>query len=253
VVAHLTEAAAALLDELPAWVRLVRAPNPGPLTLDGTNTWVLRTGPDEAATVIDPGPLDEGHLGAIVDAGPVDLILVTHGHPDHLDGLDWLAARTGAVAVPPGVPMPARAESGLYVERIDTPGHTADSVCFVASPRDSPRVIFTGDTILGRGTAIVAWPDGNLRDYLATLEHLATYSGVAAMPGHGPALTDCGVAARYYHAHRLARLEQVRAAIASGARTPEEVVEVVYADVDRSLWTAAEWSVRAQLSYLDEQ
>lgn len=112
------------------------------------------------------------------------------------------------------------------------------------------RVVLTGDTILGRGTTVVAHPDGHLGDYLASLERLSAYQGIPALPGHGPALADCGAAADFYLAHRRARLDQVRAAVDAGARTAPEVVATVYADVDRSLWWAAEWSVRAQLEYL---
>nr|WP_308784489.1 MBL fold metallo-hydrolase [Phytohabitans houttuyneae] len=129
------------------------------------------------------------------------------------------------------------------------PGHTGDSICFLVEV-SGERVIFTGDTILGRGTTIVAWPDGDLGEYLASLEVLAGYDAVPALPGHGPALADCGAAARFYLAHRRARLDQVRQAISEGARSAQEVVAKVYADVDPSLWPAAEWSVRAQLAYL---
>ncbi|GAB3855916.1 hypothetical protein GCM10029963_51420 [Micromonospora andamanensis] len=119
--------------------------------------------------------------------------------------------------------------------------------------RDGQRVVLTGDTILGRGTTVVAHPDGHLGDYLASLELLSTYRGIPALPGHGPALADCAAAADYYLAHRRARLDQVRTALDAGARTPAEVVAAVYADVDRSLWWAAEWSVRAQLEYLGRE
>jgi hypothetical protein len=99
----------------------------------------------------------------------------------------------------------------------------------------------------------VAWPDGDLGRYLDSLDRLATLNRLAALPGHGPALADCAAAAGYYRGHRLARLDQVRAALAAGARDAEEVVRIVYADVDRSLWAAAEWSVRAQLAYLERE
>jgi glyoxylase-like metal-dependent hydrolase (beta-lactamase superfamily II) len=122
-------------------------------------------------------------------------------------------------------------------------------VCFEVTYGEE-RVVFTGDTILGRGTTVVAWPDGDLGAYLHSLELLSAYSGVPALPGHGPALADCAAVARAYLDHRLARLEQVRAAVAAGDRTPAEVVARVYAAVDSSLWPAAEWSVRAQLAYL---
>ncbi len=215
---------------VPAGVQLIRADNPGFMTLEGTNTWVFSEG-----TVIDPGPDDPVHLEAVARAVKVKRILVTHGHPDHVDGVDRLVKMTGAVVgeVPP------------FLRELKTPGHTADSVCFV-----SENAVYTGDTILGRGSSVVAWPDGNVGDYLKSLENLMTFDGVPVLPGHGPALPDCAPAARWLHGHRLARLEQVKTALAQGARTPQEVVDIVYADVDQALKWAAEWSVRAQLDYL---
>ncbi|MFC8615641.1 MBL fold metallo-hydrolase [Micromonospora purpureochromogenes] len=257
---HVTGPVAALADGLPGWVTLVRAPNPGPMTLDGTNTWVLRAAPGAPAVVVDPGPADEGHLGRIAAHGPVGSVLITHGHPDHTEGsarladlLDGAAVRAadpahtiGAAPLTPDAPVEA---AGFTVRLVPTPGHTADSVCFLAEHGDE-RVVLTGDTILGRGTTVVAHPDGHLGDYLASLELLSAYRGIPALPGHGPALADCGAAAEFYLAHRRARLDQVRAAVEAGATTAPEVVARVYADVDRSLWWAAEWSVRAQLEYL---
>ncbi|GIH08990.1 putative hydrolase (beta-lactamase-like) [Rhizocola hellebori] len=215
---------------VPEGVLLIRADNPGYMTLEGTNTWVLSDG-----TVIDPGPDDPIHLEAIARAGQIKRILVTHGHPDHVEGVDRLVKMTGAVV----------GEVPSYLREVKTPGHTADSVCFV-----SDSAVFTGDTILGRGSSVVAWPDGNVGDYLKSLETLMTFQGVPALPGHGPALPDCAQAARWLHGHRLERLEQVKAALAQGAKTPQEVVDMVYADVDPALKWAAEWSVRAQLDYL---
>ncbi|WP_327029867.1 MBL fold metallo-hydrolase [Micromonospora sp. NBC_01740] len=261
---HFTAPAAALADGLPGWVTLLRAPNPGPMTLDGTNTWVLRAPGREHAVVVDPGPADEGHLAAIAAQGPIGLVLITHGHPDHTDGSRRLHELLGGVPVRAADPAHTIAGEtltgpggeldghGLGVRLVPTPGHTGDSVCFLVEHGDE-RVVLTGDTILGRGTTVVAHPDGHLGDYLASLELLSTYRGIPALPGHGPALADCGVAADFYLAHRRARLDQVRAAVAAGASTAAEVVATVYADVDRSLWWAAEWSVRAQLEYLGRE
>ncbi|SDY13153.1 Glyoxylase, beta-lactamase superfamily II [Micromonospora pattaloongensis] len=259
---HVTAPAAALADQLPGWVTLLRAPNPGPMTLDGTNTWVLRAPRAAEAVVVDPGPLDEGHLDAIMAHAPISLILLTHGHPDHVEAVDELARRAGAPVwgladgyQRPDDPLTDGAlfrAAGLTITAVPTPGHTADSVCFLVEG-GSDRAVFTGDTILGRGTTVVAHPDGDLGDYLASLETLAAYEDLPALPGHGPALADCAAAARFYLAHRRARLDQVRQAVAQGARTPSEVVAAVYADVDRSLWPAAEWSVRAQLAHLDRE
>ncbi len=256
---HVTGAAGALADELPGWATLLRAPNPGPLTLDGTNTWVLRAPGAEHAVVVDPGPADEEHLAAIAAHGPVGFVLITHGHPDHTEGALWLSELLGGarvLAVDPahtigGEPLTpgAALDAGLTIRLVPTPGHTADSVCFLVEHGDE-RVVLTGDTILGRGTTVVAHPDGHLGDYLSSLELLSTYRGIPALPGHGPALADCGAAAEFYLAHRRARLDQVRTAVAEGATTAPEVVAKVYAGIDRSLWWAAEWSVRAQLEYL---
>jgi glyoxylase-like metal-dependent hydrolase (beta-lactamase superfamily II) len=223
---------------MPPWATLVRAPNPGPMTLDGTNTWILRAPGHPAAVVVDPGPLDEGHLAAVAAHGPVEGVLLTHGHPDHTDGLARFLELTGATVGETG--------GGLRVERLPTPGHTADSVCYLVEG----EAVLTGDTILGRGSTVVAWPDGNLRDYLASLRSLAASGPLVGLPGHGPVIESVPAAAARYLAHRAERLEQVRAAVAAGARTPREVVEAVYAEVDPALWGAAELSVRAQLEYL---
>lgn len=249
--AHVTGPVGAVAEQLPGWARLVRAPNPGPMTLDGTNTWVLRAGGAGPVVVVDPGPDDERHLRAVARHGPVAAVLVTHGHPDHVAGLDRFRELTGAeLLAAAGTRADPLRLAGLAITTIRTPGHTADSVCLLVDADGQPAVL-TGDTILGRGTTVVAWPDGDLGDYLASLTELTGLPGLPALPGHGPALADCAAAAGYYLAHRRARLEQVRAAVAAGATTPEQVVAVVYADVDRALWPAAEWSVRAQLAYLD--
>jgi glyoxylase-like metal-dependent hydrolase (beta-lactamase superfamily II) len=244
----------AAVEGLPGWVTLLRAPNPGPMTLDGTNTWVLRAPGATEAVVIDPGPLDHRHLAGIAGHAPVSSILVTHGHHDHVEGAAELSRMLGGVPVraadarhcvgseplTPGV----RTEAGLEIEVLATPGHTADSLCF-----GTAEAVFTGDSILGRGTTVVAWPDGDLAAYLDSLEVLSAYRRMV-LPGHGPVRSDCGELARAYLAHRRERLDQVRAAVAAGADTPEAVVDAVYTDLDPAVRFAAISSTRAQLEYL---
>ncbi len=248
-VARVTTPVVAVTHQLPGWATLVRAPNPSPMTLDGTNTWVLRPAPDRPAVVVDPGPAQEEHLHAAA-AGGVAAVLVTHSHPDHVEGLERFRELTGAPVVTPPAGQPTGL-AGLEVTAVPTPGHTADSVCYLVAAGGESAVL-TGDTILGRGTTVVAWPDGDLGDYLASLRLLERFQGLPVLPGHGPALVDCAAAASYYLAHRRARLEQVRAALAAGATTPAAVVDRVYPDITPDLRQAAEWSARAQLAYLAE-
>jgi glyoxylase-like metal-dependent hydrolase (beta-lactamase superfamily II) len=237
------------------------------MTLEGTNTWVLRAAGEAGCVVVDPGPLVPAHLEAVAAHGPVLCALLTHGHPDHAEGAGRFHELTGApvLALDPtyviggdrlvadGGPLVL---AGLSIRTFGTPGHTADSVSFVVSPAEGgtaaggTAAVLTGDTILGRGTTVVAWPDGELGDYLASLERLRGLGEIPVLPGHGPVLADASAVADAYLNHRMARLEQVRAALKAGDRTPQEVVARVYADVDRVLWPAAELSVRAQLAYL---
>lgn len=244
---------------------VVLAANPSVMTLDGTNTWLLRDDPARRqAVVIDPGPDDETHLAGVLDAaGTVPLILLTHGHADHSEGARRLHELTGApvLALDPahrygsqGLGEGAVVDgAGVRIQVWATPGHTADSLSFVLPDSSGqPAAVLTGDTILGRGSTVVAHPDGVLADYLASLRRLATLRGVAVLPGHGPELADAGTAAEAYLAHREQRLDQVRQALAEGGPdlSAMDVVRRVYADVDQALWPAAEWSVRAQLAYL---
>ncbi|MGK5679645.1 MBL fold metallo-hydrolase [Actinoplanes sp. URMC 104] len=242
-------------DGLPGWVTLLRAPNPGPMTLDGTNTWVLR----EHGYVIDPGPLDEGHLARIAGLGPYEAILVTHGHHDHVEGaarLSELLGGTPVLAADPahcigGGPLrPGPLTGDITV--LATPGHTSDSVCFLVGAGRSPAM-FTGDTILGRGTTVVAHPDGDLGAYLGSLEQLSAYEQVVMLPGHGPVREDVAAVANAYLDHRRERLAQVEAAVAAGATTPEQVVDRVYPDIDPAVRFAAIWSAAAQLDYLNHK
>ena len=246
-----------------AWC--VLAPNPSPMTLDGTNTWVIAEPGASTALVVDPGPDDEAHLRRVLGAATaegrrVTQIVLTHGHPDHAAGAARFAELAGA---PVGALDPAHRlgregftagavldAGGCELKVIATPGHTADSLSLLL---DADGALLTGDTVLGRGTTVIA-RDGSLGDYLRTLDELRALAGGACLrvllPGHGPLLGDPAGVLDYYIAHRRERLDQVRAALAAGARTPAEVVAIVYADVDKALWPAAGQSVRAQLEYL---
>jgi glyoxylase-like metal-dependent hydrolase (beta-lactamase superfamily II) len=258
-----SELAYGVLRQVTPTASVLLAENPGVMTLDGTNTWVLRAPGSASCVVVDPGPADPVHLGRIATQalGPVEVVLLTHGHPDHSEGARSFgrqvdapvrsvdpAFRLGGEGLAEGDVISA---AGLSIRVWPTPGHTADSVCFVLDD-----AVLTGDTVLGRGTTVVAHPDGRLGDYLESLRLLTTLpGGTIGLPGHGPELPDVVAAAGGYLVHREQRLAQVRAAVArlGGAPTAREVVEVVYADVDRSLWPAAEWSVLAQLEYLREE
>jgi glyoxylase-like metal-dependent hydrolase (beta-lactamase superfamily II) len=240
---------------------VVLADNPNHMTLDGTNTWLLRDDPSRrAAIVVDPGPQDARHLNAVIEAaGSVSLILLTHGHPDHSDGARRMHDRTGApvLALDPahqyggeGLSEGAILDAcGVTVRVWSTPGHTSDSLCFLL---DGDQAVLTGDTILGRGTTIVSHPDGVLADYLHSLHRLAELPGMPVLPGHGPHLADAGAAAAYYLEHREQRLAQVRAVLAEiGPQTTvEDVLTRVYGEVDQALWPAARLSIQAQLTYL---
>ncbi len=240
----------------------VLADNPGVMTLDGTNTWILREPGGGRSVVVDPGPADERHLQAVLAAaGEVALIVFTHRHFDHTEALGRFVELTGA---------PSRAIDaefcrdagvlvdgeqieidGLVIEVVATPGHTTDSVCLLL-PDDAS--LLSGDTILGRGTTIIAHPDGVLGSYLDSLARIRQLveEGLVRriLPGHGAIIEEPAAVVDFYLEHRAVRLDQVRQAVEDGWVTAKEVVQAVYSDVDESLWPAAELSVAAQLDYL---
>ena len=247
----------------------VLAGNPGPMTLDGTNTWLIDVDAD-SVVLIDPGPDDHAHLSAVRaalgDRWVRDIVL-THGHADHSAGAGLFGEAFGARvrAVDPahrlggeGLPVGGVIAHGdTEVRVVATPGHTSDSVT-LHLPRQ--RALLTGDTILGRGTTVVAYPDGRLADYLESLQRLldlVTDAGATAVwPGHGPVLDDASAVLEAYLDHRHERLQEVSRAARDLAEdlpideVTARVVETVYADVPRVLWPAAALSVRAQLEYL---
>ena len=251
----------------------VLAPNANIMTLDGTNTWVLREPGALRSIVIDPGPTDESHLDAIVAAaGDVAAVLLTHHHLDHSEAAREFAERVGCGvrALDPAYQLGSEgladgdviAVDGLEVHVVGTPGHTADSLSFLVP---AERALLTGDTVLGRGTTVVAHPDGQLGAYLDSLDRLHALAdaeeATTIWPGHGPVIDDALRALDFYIAHRRERLAQVRDALAdlraqprpegiSVDDVPRRIVETVYVDVDPALWPAAELSVRAQLAHL---
>ncbi|HEU5037867.1 MAG TPA: MBL fold metallo-hydrolase [Nocardioides sp.] len=253
--------------------RCLLAPNPGIMTLDGTNTWVLQEPGASASVVVDPGPIEDGHLERLTaELGDVGLVLLTHHHVDHAEVAAEFARRKGCavralerrlcVGADPLADGETLSVDGLELRVLTTPGHTADSVSFVL-PADG--ALLTGDMVLGRGTTVVAHPDGQLGPYfdsIARMRALAATGDVRTLwPAHGPVLDDALGVLDFYLAHRRERLAQVEAALrelavpvspelAEDPALPRRVVEVVYADVDESLWGAAELSVRAQLAYL---
>jgi len=260
--------------------RLVRADNPGPMTLDGTNTWLVGR---RRVLVVDPGPADPAHLATVLaevgrDGGRLGGVLLTHRHRDHADALDLpvlrealAAAGARVLAVDPALGTLPRIDelaraSDEPVRLLLLPGHTDDSVGLVVP---AARAVLTGDTVLGRGTSVVAHPDGHLGDYLASLDALLTVTeGVGeaggrwrGLPGHGPVLDDLAAAVCTLRAHRLSRVEQVRAALvaggtaASGAAADDDLVAAVVAAVypevvDPALVSAASSTVRATLVHL---
>jgi glyoxylase-like metal-dependent hydrolase (beta-lactamase superfamily II) len=232
--------------------------NPGLLTLDGTNTWVLQGPGSDEMVIVDPGPEDDAHIDRIAGLGKIPLVLISHKHEDHTGAIDKIVDRTGAVVrsvgsgflrglggpLTDGEVIDA---AGLRITVMATPGHTADSVSFLLDD-----AVLTADTVLGRGTTVIDKEDGNLREYLESLQRLRGVGHRTVLPGHGPDLADLEAVSDMYLAHREERLDQVRAALQElgDDATARQIVEHVYTDVDEKLWDAAEWSVQAQVDYL---
>lgn len=236
-------------------IRRILAPNPGPFTLDGTQTYLL----GETA-VLDPGPDIASHVTRIRDELPrLETILITHRHADHAPAAIPLQAATGArIIAPPGVPgrVDHRVNGGevltiegIAIEVIATPGHTQEHVCYLTSDGD----LFTGDTILGSGTTTIFPPDGDMGDYIRSLRTLRARNPKRIFPAHGPIREDAVPLIDEYIAHRLERERQVRDAIAAGATTPEEIRVRIYPDLDRRLHQAAEIQIQAHVLKLKKE
>jgi glyoxylase-like metal-dependent hydrolase (beta-lactamase superfamily II) len=232
--------------------------NPGLMTLDGTNTWVLRGPGSDDMVVVDPGPDDDEHIEKIAELGTIPLVLISHKHDDHTGAIDKIVDRTGAVVRSVGsgflrglggplVEGEVIDAAGLRITVMATPGHTADSVSFLLDD-----AVLTADTVLGRGTTVIDNEDGSLGEYMESLRRLHGLGRRTVLPGHGPDLDDLEAVSAMYLAHREERLDQVRAALRAlgDDASARQIVEHVYTDVDEKLWDAAEWSVQAQLDYL---
>lgn len=238
-------------------VRLVRADNPSPMTLEGTNTYVV--GDAANVIVIDPGPDDARHLANVKDAvGGANVvgIFLTHWHHDHSEGVRSFSAALGAPVgswspLEPGeIPLhdgERAGADGVFLTAIHTPGHSSDHLSFWL---DEERALFTGDHVLGRGTSVVAHPDGDMARYMDSLEKIRVLQPVRLYPGHGPVVEDPRPVLDYYIAHRVEREQQV---LDTMPGTVEELVERIYADVDRSLHPVAALSVRAHLAKLADE
>ena len=240
--------------------RVILAPNAGPMTLDGTNSYAIAAAASATTVIVDPGPDNAGHLAALAALNP-ELVLVTHHHADHTAGSAELHRLTGAPvrALDPalchgGEPLidgELIEAAGVRIRVLATPGHTDDSVC-LHLPDDTASTngaMLTGDTILGSGTTVL---DGSLADYLESLATLRSFDSTAVLPGHGPALPSIAAACDALIAHRRMRLDQVRAALSELGpdATVQQVTDAVYADIDPAVRFAAEQSVQSQLEYL---
>jgi glyoxylase-like metal-dependent hydrolase (beta-lactamase superfamily II) len=252
-------------DRLDDLATRVRAPNPSPMTLDGTNTYLLGAPGAGELVVVDPGPDLDGHRQEIEAAAArldarIAAVVVTHHHRDHAEAVGW-ADRWGAPLYafsPDLVHADATrvtdaftlARGGVHLEAVHTPGHSSDHLCLRVVETD---VVLTGDHVLGRGTTVVAWPDGDMGAYMASLRRLGELGARLLYPGHGPVITEPARVVVEYVAHREEREAQVLAALAAGDRTPAEIVARVYADEDPVLHPMAERSVRAHLDKLEHE
>jgi glyoxylase-like metal-dependent hydrolase (beta-lactamase superfamily II) len=232
-------------DRAPDGVVRVRAPNPSPLTLDGTNTYVV------GGWVVDPGPADDAHLDRVSDAvsgtardGIAHGIVLTHAHADHGDGAPRLAERLGGVSVV----RPAEGEEVGPLRALATPGHAPDHVCLLFD-----RVLFCGDTVLGAGSVFIGPGEGSMSAYLASLRRLRELELDALCPGHGPFVWSPREKIDEYLAHRLDRERRLLEALEAGARTREAMLDAAWPEVPPELRPAAALTLEAHLEKLGEE
>jgi glyoxylase-like metal-dependent hydrolase (beta-lactamase superfamily II) len=249
--------------ELEPLVTRVLAPNPSPMTLDGTNTYLVGAPGSGQAVLVDPGPDDAAHLAAVEAAlatrgAECVAVLVTHHHIDHAEAaLPWgshfgaqVAAGSAAVAGPGGrvlEPGERLSLAGTTIGVVPTPGHTGDHLAF----RLESGAVLVGDHVLGRGTSVVTHPEGDVLAYLESLRRVHDLGPSALYCGHGPELTeDPGAVLDFYLAHRAYRERQLLDALGRGSATVDDLVATVYAEVPREVWPAAAQSTRAALDKL---
>ena len=232
-------------------IRDIVAPNPGPFTLSGTRTYLI----DDFA-VIDPGPAIDSHIEAIREAMPkLKKVFITHRHADHAPAALPLKSLTNAqIVAPAGVldEVDQIVRGGEVIdglEAIATPGHTREHVCYFTSDDD----LFTGDTILGEGSTAIFPPDGNMGDYIRSLEKLRERNPRRIFPGHGPTRDDAIALIDEYIAHRMQREQQVIDALRAGAHTIREMRGRIYRELDERLHGAAEVQIYAHLIKLQDE
>lgn len=228
------------------------APNPGAFTLDGTHTYVI-----DGVAVIDPGPAIDSHIEAIVAKLTVEpAIFVTHRHGDHAPGATLLRERCGGrIYAAPGAAssidhLLADGEELAFerfsIRAVATPGHTAEHLCFLMANGE----LFTGDTVLGEGTTVIFPPDGNMNDYISSLEKLIALQPRVIYPGHGPARHDAVALLNGYLNHRLMREDQIRNKLREGRKSIPELRASIYPGLDPRLVQAAELQIQAHLERL---
>jgi glyoxylase-like metal-dependent hydrolase (beta-lactamase superfamily II) len=235
-------------------IALVRADNPGPFTLEGTNTWLVGRDP---CWVVDPGPQDAAHVEAVLaaagDRGGIAGIMLTHDHADHAGASEALRrrARVPIVAAARFTGADTRVGDGEALGpllAVATPGHAPDHLAFVAG-----RALFSGDAVLGRGSVFVAPDPGALSGYLRALERLAGLDLALICPGHGPLVLDAQAKLAEYREHRLDRERRLLAALGSGRRSAEGLLDAAWSDVPAALRPAAAVTLAAHLDKLEEE
>ncbi len=231
-------------------VSRVVAPNPGPYTGPGTNTWIVDAGP--VAAVIDPGPDDDTHLVALktrLSGKTVGVVLVTHGYPDHLPLAERLARPYHASVrrYPELGDRDVVRVGTVNITALYTPGHSADHLSFLIS---EDRAVFTGDLILGQGSSMVTYPEGDVAAYLRSLDLLTALEPAILFPAHWDPVTAAMEKINEYRNHRLEREAQVLSEVRRGGGTATELTRRVYGDLDEKLTLAAEMTTRAHLRKL---